>query len=224
MEADSLVKTHGVPFLLSALLVVGLLLTFHTPPAPVLASSDPGPRTIVATGTGVVPIGYQGILFVTLEARAKDGESATEDVLRLERKAESALAEVGVEAGDIQHGTLQVLPERTASTDGFVARRVLRVTVDGLQEAAPVIRAALRAGAAATSSVGWQPLRPTATEQQTALARALQDARGQAQLLAKALGVPLGPASEVTVLGDGLQTDRDGHPLLKITVQVRYGS
>jgi uncharacterized protein YggE len=217
-------KTAGrTPLLLSSLLLLGLLLLTHGPERHALASSNPPAHTIVAAGEASVPVAYQGVLYVTVMGRAQEGAAAQADAVRVEERVKTALKALGVSPDAMQAGVARVLPQRTAEGEVYSATRTIRVTVPKLQDAGPVIDAATRAGAAATSSVGLQPLPPSPGQESEAIRQAVADAERKGAAVAKALGVPLGTPTEVTVASAGFRSGADGLPAWFVSVQVRYG-
>lgn len=81
---------------------------------------------------------------------------------------------------------------------GYVATRQLAVTVAAVANAGAVVDAALAAGVTTVSNVQFQLVDKRAAYDE-ALARALKDAGGQAQAVATAGGMHLGPVKNVRV-------------------------
>jgi uncharacterized protein YggE len=211
------------PTALAGLMTLGLLLFLHTPVNAALAGNDPPPvRAIVVEGEGTVPVGHQAVLYITVESRAADGGAAQADAARAEEKVRTALRALGIGDEAMHSGMVKVVPMRDASGTVFQATRVLRVTVAKAAETGPVLDAAVRAGATATSSMGWQPLPPTGPEMQRAVAQAMANARAKAEVVARSLGVRLGAPVQVSVLSGGYRSGVSGDPEWAVTVEVRY--
>lgn len=97
---------------------------------------------------------------------------------------------------------LQPRYSRTTSQDptprivGYQATNNVRATVDDVNAVGRLIDAAVGAGANRVTSLQFEA-RDTETARAEALRRAVASARSQAEAMAGALGIPLGPALEV---------------------------
>jgi uncharacterized protein YggE len=87
-------------------------------------------------------------------------------------------------------------PDQPPRIVGYHASNNVRVTVDDVSAVGRLIDAGVTAGANRVTSLQFEA-RNTDAAKAEALRRAVQNARSQAEAMASALGVPLGPALEV---------------------------
>jgi len=90
----------------------------------------------------------------------------------------------------------QTTPDQPPRIVGYQATNNVRVTVDDVSAVGALIDAGVNAGANRVTSLQFEA-RNTDAARAAALRQAVQNARSQADAMASALGVPLGPAIEV---------------------------
>jgi uncharacterized protein YggE len=178
--------------------VLLLTLALHAVPAPASAQtpSTPAaePSVVVTTGQGVIKRAPdQAWVTIAAESRAK----TPAEVQKLNADAMSAvlakLKDVGLPAEAIQTSAYELRPEFDYANNrqtlrGYVARNALEVRVDDLPKLGQVLDVAVAAGATQVSGIRFD-LKDRTGAAQTALQRAVADARAQAETAAQAAGL-----------------------------------
>lgn len=156
------------------------------------------PPVLVVTGEGTVQV-VPDVTVVTLGVTARDAQAAS--AFRAAAVALNqivrALTASGIPQDQIQ--TSQISLQQVFQNDrpvGFEATATLRVTVRDRAAIGDVIDRAVAAGANNITGVSFELADPAAAEAM-ALARAVQNAQGQAAVLARSLGIGLGPVLRV---------------------------
>lgn len=165
-------------------------------PAPALAqpsTANDGP-VIVTAGEGVVKRAPdQAWVTIAAESRAK----TPGEVQKLNADAMSAvmqkLKSLGLPAEAIQTSGYELRPEFDYANNrqtlrGYVARNAVEVRVDDFPKLGQVLDVAVAAGATSVSGIRFD-LKERANAEQTALQRAISDARTQAATAAQAAGM-----------------------------------
>ena len=173
-----------------------LTLALHAVPAPASAQTPSAaePSVVVTTGQGVLKRAPdQAWVTIAAESRAK----TPAEVQKLNADAMSAvlakLKEVGLPAEAIQTSAYELRPEFDYANNrqtlrGYVARNALEVRVDDLPKLGQVLDVAVAAGATQVSGIRFD-LKDRTGAAQTALQRAVADARAQAETAAQAAGL-----------------------------------
>jgi uncharacterized protein YggE len=175
-----------------------LTLALHAGPAPASAqtpsTSAAEPSVVVTTGQGVIKRAPdQAWVTIAAESRAK----TPAEVQKLNADAMSAvlakLKAVGLPAEAIQTSAYELRPEFDYANNrqtlrGYVARNALEVRVDDLPKLGQVLDVAVAAGATQVSGIRFD-LKDRTGAAQTALQRAVADARAQAETAAQAAGL-----------------------------------
>jgi uncharacterized protein YggE len=195
-----------------ALLLAGLaLLGVSLPPLHASADEADDARVIVAHGSGevrVTPDSFQ--VDVGAEARAATLDQARTEVNARMRRVTDAVRALGMSDLTLQTSVLQLQPiyapikngDDTPSIIGYTATNRLSVVVehaspDALGDhAASVLDAAVTAGANTLGNVRFY-LADTSSARDQALAAAVKAAAHDAQTMATAAGVTLGPLSSI---------------------------
>lgn len=162
-------------------------------------------RTITVTGTGTAN-GVPDTVYIGLgvDRIDRDIDNAVSGARETLRAIVAAVREAGVEERDIQTSYYNVFPEERYDNSGqatgerqFRVSLGINVTVRDVDNATPVISAALNAGATSVQNLnfGLADTRPLESEARTA---AVSDARARAEELASAFGVTLGDVMSVT--------------------------
>lgn len=137
-------------------------------------------------------------------AQRPSAREAQDEANRIAAAILSGVAELGVPAEQVQTSELQLFPvytdrdPRRLEEDGeprivaYRANYVVTVRVEDLEKVGPVIDSGLDAGANQLQGVSFS-LSDDEPVQGEALARAVAEARGKAETMARALGVGLGP-------------------------------
>ena len=175
-------------------LMVSLMMPALQPRASAQAS-NPGDRPVVVTvGEGIVKRAPdQAWVTIAAESRAKTPGEAQ----KLNADAMSAvlqkLKSTGLPAEAIRTSGYELRPEFDYANNrqtlrGYVTRNAIEVRVDDLPKLGQVLDLAVAAGATSVSGIRFD-LKERANAEQTALQRAIADARTQAATAAQAAGM-----------------------------------
>lgn len=168
--------------------------------ATISASQAAGRITVTGTGT-VTGVPNQLAVFMSVQATSYDVTSALRQANVTVHKVTTALRDRGVAASDIQTSDLNISPNYNDNgvVTSYGVTESLTATLNHLGMAGGQITAAVRAGGNAVS-IDNVALNLTSTGPLMAAARAkaVADARAQAQQFAHALGEPLGAVISVS--------------------------
>ena len=166
-----------------------------------------GPEGITVVGEGRIR-GRPDTVEATLgvEIRRDTVQEALDAANQAARDLIAALQDAGVDEADIQTTDVSVHPERIQpdpqqppTTDGYVARNRLRVTIDGVDDAGSVLQQAIEAaGDAATLDGFVLALREDTELVARAREEAFAHARATAEQYAEVAGVELGSLIGIT--------------------------
>ena len=152
---------------------------------------------IVVTGSGEVTIPpTTGVFSVTVTTYASKAAAAGEANARASKAVMDALAASGLAPGDIKGTELDVGPRWDYSgserrRNGYSAANTIRIETDNLAGIGSVIDAVLAAGATEVSDVSYRSKHIDAARE-AALTKAVQAARAEAEIIARANGGSLG--------------------------------
>lgn len=153
---------------------------------------------LVVTGEGRVDVAPDSAT-ITLgaTARAPQAAAAFQQVTAILNRVLSALLAAGIPREQIQTSMINVQPAfEDGKPAGFEATATVRVTLRDLSAVGRTIDAAVAAGANNVTGISFELQNPAVAEA-AALQRAVQDAQRQAMVLARSLGVTLGPVTRV---------------------------
>jgi uncharacterized protein YggE len=169
-------------------------------------SAEPAPpRGIEVTGEGKVDVRADlALIDVAVVAEAATAAAAArENAQRMERVV-AALRRLVAADGSVQTGTYSIRPQYSASRDqrspritGFVVSNAVHVRTKAVDRVGELIDAAVQAGGNRIERLEFTLADATAPRRE-ALRRAALDARDEAEVLARALGVRLGSVRAVT--------------------------
>lgn len=173
-------------------------------------AAGPAPRTLTVTGSGQVSVAPEtATVRLGVQERAASAEEALGAVSAKTDRVVAALRALGLPEATIQTQSLTVFPvqERpdpsgATPPTAYQASSILTIELERVQQAGPAIDAAIGAGANQVQGVQFG-LRDEAAARQRAIAAAVRKAQAEAQTLANALGVTLGPVQQATVLDSG---------------------
>ena len=168
-------------------------------------------RTITVTGTGAVDrTPDQAVIMLAIENTAPTAQAAAESNAQSMERLIAALRRLGFGEDRVRTVSYQLHPEyarnepRTNLEEpriiGYRAMNMVRVTVDDIKRVGEVIDAALAAGANRVTGLHFQLRDPHAARHE-ALAMAVDRARAEAEVLARALGQTLGPVLSISTTG-----------------------
>ena len=152
---------------------------------------------IVVTGSGKVTIPpTTGVFSITVTTFASRAAAAGEANARASKAVMDSLATSALAPGDIKGTELDVGPRWDYSgsesrRNGYSATNTIRIETDNLAGIGSVIDAALAAGATEVSDVSYRS-KDIDAAREAALTRAVQAARAEAEVIARANGGTLG--------------------------------
>ncbi|HEX7088866.1 MAG TPA: SIMPL domain-containing protein [Longimicrobiales bacterium] len=168
-------------------------------------------RTITVTGTGAVDrTPDQAVILLAVESTAPTAQAAAESNAQTMERLIAALRRLGLGEDRVRTASYQLHPEYARNEPragpeeprivGYRAMNMVRVTVDDVERVGEVIDAALAAGANRVTGLHFQLRDPHAARHE-ALAMAVDRARAEAEVLARALGQGLGPVLSISSTG-----------------------
>jgi hypothetical protein len=170
---------------------------------PLRAQVQPTVPQVVVTGRAEVTLpADEATVTLAVDSHAASAAAAgTENAQRM-RAVRDALVRAGIPADSITSSGYSVQPYMTmengrALPQGYLARNAVRVRTRRLELVGRIIDAALAAGADRVDAVQFAASN-TADARRAALARAIAEARGDAEAMARAGGGSLGELMELT--------------------------
>ena len=167
--------------------------------------ADIGP-TIEVGGSGEVVIDPdRATLTLAIESQRATGAAAAADNARVTAAVTTALLSAGASRSDVLTANYTIQPQWQYLTNappkrtGYEARNTLRVSVEQLPVLGRWIDAALDAGAARVENVEFDSSHASSARRD-ALARAVANAKADAETLAKAAGGTLGALEEISTV------------------------
>jgi hypothetical protein len=175
-----------------------------------VAQNPPGETvpSLLVNGTAQLEVEPdEAIVRLGVSFQAPDAAAAQSRVNTTAKAILDAVKSKGIAESAIQTSRLDLSPvydhrrpEGPPTVTGYQASNVVTVTLSDLGKVGAVIDAAIGAGANQVEGVSFQLDDDTAVKQR-ALAQAIDDARGKAMAMARALGLELGPVLEVQEAG-----------------------
>ena len=195
---------------LSGLLVIGLLAACSSLPAQVTVATAAPLRTLNATGTGQVYITPDiAYINIGIHTEADDVTTALNDNNTQAQNISDTLTGLGVDKKDVQTTSFNVYPMTTYGPDGSVTRKyyavdnVVYVTVRDLSSLGKLLDAVVKSGANTINSISFDVQNKDAANAQ-AHDLAIQEAKAEAESIAKSAGVELGDLQSVNVSTSGV--------------------
>lgn len=177
---------------------------------PLAALADPAPGIVQVKGEGEAFVAPdRARLSMAIEARHVDLAAAEKKVNDSTRAALAELKGLGIRDEDISTASYSVNPEydwvnNQQKFRGYLARREVNVTVKKLDQIGDVILKLTKAGVNQISPPTLESSKIKDAER-GALAAAMDDAVGQARVVAESLTLRLGPARTVNATGEAMQ-------------------
>ena len=193
------------------------------------------PPAITVSGSGEVRVAPdEAVVRVGVLAEHEDAAETQDRANRIARGILDGVSELGVPEEAVQTSRLVLSPvyeqpeprpggSRRSSAPRIVAYRatnVVSVRLEELTRIGPVIDAAIEAGANRVEGVDFR-LRDDREARETALTRAVEEARGKATTIAAALGVELGPVLEAREGGVSIDVPRFAGGPRALTMEAR---
>lgn len=156
------------------------------------------PSVLAVTGEGNVQVAPDtAVLTLGVTARSPQAATAFQQAATALNQVVRALLAAGVPQNQIQTSQVSIQPTfENGRQSGFEATATVQVTLRDTAALGGLIDRAVAAGANNVAGVSFE-VRDTAAAEAAALAAAVQNARAQAVVLARSLGVALGPVSRV---------------------------
>lgn len=198
---------RAVRSLTALALVLGVLAApaLATKAAAQMSMPQPPPQ-IVVTGRGevqVVPDRAQ--VQVGMETQAKTAALASQENNKKQTAILAAIRALGVPAAQIQTLNYSVMPiqrydEKTQRVmiDGYRVSNIVQVETDKIEQAGPIIDAALTSGGNRVAGLEFL-VKDRAKAQETALTKAVESARRQAVVAANAAGGQVAELLELNI-------------------------
>lgn len=198
---------RAVRSLTTAAFVVGALVApaFATPAAAQLSMPQPPPQ-IVVSGRGEVQVAPdRAQVQVGMETQAKTAVLASQENNRKQAAILAAIRALGIPASQIQTLNYSVMPiqrydEKTQRVviDGYQVSNIVQVVTDKIEQAGPIIDAALTNGGNRVAGLDFL-VKDRAKAQETALTKAVESARRQAEVAARAAGGQIAELLELNI-------------------------
>lgn len=199
-----MIRAFGLTALMAPLLAVGSMQAQGaTNPAgegfiPKIVVSGHGEATVVPDRATIV---------FAVETRAATADAASSQNAELQQAVIQAIKARGVATSDISTVGYQLHPEmsyegKEPRVIGYVAQNSVQVTVRQIGETGRIIDAAIRAGSNRVNSLNYQSSKAAETRR-LAMGKAVENARADAEAIARAAGGSLGSLIEVVSTGGG---------------------
>jgi len=199
-------------YYLSAIAIVALVLIGVFAAARPIIVQTPGSnstKTLQANGVGTVSATPDEVqLYLAVETQAATATQATQDNAGTMTQVMQALVNAGVSRDSISTVSYTLTPTYNSSNNdqttptkiiGYIARNSIQVTLTNVSHVGMVLDTAVAAGANEVGGMTFTFTSQTyANLQKQALQLAIQDASGQAQSMATALGVHIVAPISVT--------------------------
>jgi len=200
--------SSGGAFALVQLTMLPALLAVCTFPRPAEAVQDPDDQvpTVTVSGRGEVEAEPdRAVIYFAVETEGESAQEAGEANAALITEVTAAVraAAQGVDGFEVTTSGYSLSPrytvpegDRIQEISGYLARNTLQVTVDDVTRVGGLIDTALGAGANRVANLSFEVRDPDPFRAE-ALRDAVLTARGEAEVMAQALGMALGPAIDV---------------------------
>lgn len=189
-----------------AALAAGFLLLGQAGQAAAQAAPTPQPPQITVSARGEVQVTPdRARVQIGVESQAKTAAQAAAENNRKQTAILAAIRALGVPAAQITTLGYNVSPiqryddkERRVVIDGYQVSNIVQVITDKLEQAGPIIDAGLANGANRVAGLDFT-VKDASKARDSALAQAVESARRQAEVVAKAAGGSLGELLEINV-------------------------
>lgn len=164
------------------------------------------PPQIVVNGRGEVQVAPdRAQVQVGMETQAKTAAIASQENNKKQTAILAAIRALGIPAAQIQTLNYSVMPiqrydEKTQRVviDGYRVSNIVQVETDKIEQAGPIIDAALTNGGNRVAGLDFL-VKDRAKAQETALTKAVESARRQAEVAAKAAGGQIAELLELNI-------------------------
>lgn len=200
-------SNRAVRPLTAAAFVLGALVApvLATQAAAQLSMPQPPPQ-IVVSGRGEVQVAPdRAQVQVGMETQAKTAILASQENNRKQAAILAAIRALGIPASQIQTLNYSVMPiqryDETAQRvviDGYQVSNIVQVLTDKIEQAGPIIDAALTNGGNRVAGLDFL-VKDRERAQETALTKAVESARRQAEVAARAAGGQIAELLELNI-------------------------
>ncbi len=171
---------------------------------PGMMAHDQVPQLVV-TGRGEVKVTPdRALLSLTVETRRAQASAASQENARLQKQVFDTLRAVGIASVDLSTTDYSVQPEQRWNQQkqqseliGYLVRNTIKVRIQNVDLVGKVIDAALSKGSNVVSALEFYASNVEVARRQ-ALAQAVEQARADADVMAKAAGGSVGGLLELT--------------------------
>jgi len=198
---------RAVRQLTTAALVLGMLAApaLATQAAAQMSMPQPPPQ-IVVSGRGEVQVAPdRAQVQVGMETQAKTAVLASQENNKKQAAILAAIRAIGVPAAQIQTLNYSVMPIqrydekiKRVVIDGYQVSNIVQVVTDKIEQAGPIIDAALTNGGNRVAGLDFL-VKDRVKAQETALTMAVESARRQAEVAAKAAGGQVAEMLELSI-------------------------
>ncbi len=192
------------PLTIAAMALAATLTPSFATSAQAQMSMTQPPPQIVVSARGEVQVAPDRAR-VGMETQAKTAAAASQENNRKQTAILAAIRALGIAPSQIQTLNYSVMPiqrydEKTQRVviDGYRVSNIVQVETDKIEQAGPIIDAGLTNGANRVAGLDFL-VKDRAREQETALTRAVEQARRQAEVAAKAAGGQLAELLELNI-------------------------
>jgi len=185
----------------------------------------PQPVIVVAGNAQVEAAPDQAVVRIGVVHQSASAKEAQDEANKVGQAINKAILSLGVTAKNIQTSRLSISPvyvqQRPGSNDapriaGYTASSSISVTLENLALVGLVVDAGLDNGANQLDGVSFQ-LKNDGPMREEALKLAVEEAKGKAAAIAKALGVALGPVMEVSESGVSVSPLEEGNERVRFS-------
>lgn len=194
------------PLTAAAFLIGALAAPALAPQAAAQMSMPQPPPQIVVNGRGEVQVAPdRAQVQVGMETQAKTAAQASQDNNKKQTAILAAIRALGIPAAQIQTLNYSVMPiqrydekAQRVVIDGYQVSNIVQVITDKIEQAGPIIDAALTNGGNRVAGLDFL-VKDRAKAQETALTKAVESARRQAEVAAKAAGGQIAELLELNI-------------------------
>lgn len=186
-------------------------LAAQNPPSPVVTASAPPPQIVTSALGETRTVPDRAMIELSVQTRAATAAAAATQNAQKQRAVIAALRAQGLQAEQISTVNYNVYPDmrhdprgvEEPKITGYVVTNSVRAELREVDKVGAVIDAALSAGANMISSLHFYSANTDAARR-SALAAAVEKARGDAEALARAAGGSLGTLLELSTAEVGM--------------------
>jgi uncharacterized protein YggE len=185
------------------------LLSLLLPAAGLAQQAAEPPTVTVGASATVEREPDRAVVTLAVESEAPMAQAASQANAAAMSRVITALRRAGLTGTSVRTISVQLMPVYAPTTDGnkppkitgYRAVNMVQATIDSIPRVGPVIDAAISAGANRVAGISFE-LKDAESARLEALAKAVEKARREADVVARAAGRRLGPALNISFGGD----------------------